>query len=169
MAQDGRRPRRQDDERTPVSEYLDELNEKSLAPPTPNFYASGQTTPAHSSAHSPGHLSAHSSGHSTPQRPQSLHPSMSGRPSFSSARSLQSMMMDDIKHEVMVNYLFQQQCSALWVGDGSGNIEGVMLRKARNFYMSCPPQLVDSPFGIACAALNVQVCRRFDRTTNVFC
>jgi hypothetical protein len=66
--------------------------------------------------------------------------------------------MDDIKHEVMVNYLFQQQCSALWVGDGSGNLEGVMLRKARNFYMSCPPQLVDSPFGIACAALNVQAC-----------
>lgn len=149
--QDWRKSRRQDDERTQVSENSDEMNEKTLAPPTPNFYASGQTTP--------GHLSAHSSGHSTPQRPQSLHPSMSGRPSFSgSARSLQSVMMDDIKHEVMVNYLFQQQCSALWVGDGSGNLEGVMLRKARNFYMSCPPQLVDSPFGMACAALNVQAC-----------
>ena len=72
--------------------------------------------------------------------------------------------MDDIKHEVMVNYLFQQQCSALWVGDGSGTLEGVMLRKARNSYMSCPPQLVESPFGMACAALNVQVCQYFDRT-----
>jgi len=67
--------------------------------------------------------------------------------------------MEDIKHEVMVNYLFQQQCSALWVGDGSGQLEGIMLRKAKGFYMSCPPQLVDSPFGLACAALNVQVGR----------
>jgi hypothetical protein len=158
--QEWRKSRRQDDEKTQASETSDEMNEKTLAPPTPNFYASGQTTP--------GHLSAHSSGHSTPQR-QSLHPSMSGRPSFSgSARSVQSMMMDDIKHEVMVNYLFQQQCSALWVGDGSGTLEGVMLRKAKNVYMSCPPQLVESPFGMACAALNVQVCRH-SIEPNIFC
>ena len=66
--------------------------------------------------------------------------------------------MDEIKHEVMVNYLFQQQCSALWVGDGSGEVEGVLLRKSRGYYLSCPPQLVNSEFAWACGELNVQVC-----------
>lgn len=57
----------------------------------------------------------------------------------------------------MVNYLYQQQCSHLWVSDGSGEIEGVLLRKSRGQYLACPPPLGDSPFAIACAALNVQV------------
>jgi hypothetical protein len=70
------------------------------------------------------------------------------------------MFLDDIKHEVMVNYLYQQQCSHLWVSDGSGEIEGVVLRKTRGQYMACPPQLGSSPFAAACAALNVQVCRQ---------
>lgn len=66
--------------------------------------------------------------------------------------------MEDIKHEVVVNYLFQQQCSALWVGDGCGTTEGIVLRKSRGNYLTCPPQLIDSEFGMACDALNVQVC-----------
>lgn len=82
-------------------------------------------------------------------RPQSL----SGR----SVRSNGSSYIDDIKHEVMVNYLYQQQCSQLWVSDGSGEVEGVLLRKARGHYMACPPQLGNSAFAMACAALNVQV------------
>ncbi|KAH6855413.1 glycosyl transferase family group 2-domain-containing protein [Chaetomium sp. MPI-CAGE-AT-0009] len=81
-------------------------------------------------------------------RPQSI----SGR----SMRSTGSSVLDEIKHEVMVNYLYQQQCSHLWVSDGSGEIEGVLLRKTRGQYMACPPQLGNSPFALACAALNVQ-------------
>jgi hypothetical protein len=57
----------------------------------------------------------------------------------------------------MVNYLYQQQCSHLWVSDGSGEVEGVLLRKSKNTYMACPPQLGGSAFAAACAALNVQV------------
>ena len=68
-----------------------------------------------------------------------------------------SSLIDDIKHEVMVNYLYQQQCSHLWVSDGSGELEGVLLRKQRGHYMACPPQLAQSPFAVACNALNVQV------------
>ncbi|KAI0125339.1 glycosyl transferase family group 2-domain-containing protein [Xylariales sp. AK1849] len=79
--------------------------------------------------------------------------SISGR----STRSGQSsMFLDDIKHEVMVNYLYQQQCAHLWVSDGSGEIEGVLIRKTRGHYMACPPQLINSPLTTACAALNVQ-------------
>ncbi|KAG5931353.1 hypothetical protein E4U53_001809 [Claviceps sorghi] len=86
-------------------------------------------------------------------RPQSI----SGR-SDRSTPSIggSSMFLDDIKHEVMVNYLYQQQCSQLWVSDGSGEIEGVLLRKVRGQYMACPPQLGNSPFAVACTAMNVQ-------------
>lgn len=85
----------------------------------------------------------------------------SGRPPSTSSRSLKSqassVFLDDIKHEVMVNYLYQQQCSHLWVSDGTGEVEGVLLRKSRGQYMACPPNLGTSPFAFACAALNVQV------------
>lgn len=77
-------------------------------------------------------------------------------PDSRSLSSTKSSFFDDIKHEVMVNYLHQQQCSHLWVSDGSGRCEGIMLRKARNEYLSCPPQLIESSFGRACAELNVQ-------------
>jgi len=77
--------------------------------------------------------------------------------SFSGRSAGSSAFLDDIKHEVMVNYLYQQQCARLWVSDGSGDIEGVLLRKSRNHYMACPPQLGHSAFAQACAALNVHV------------
>ncbi|KAI6089610.1 glycosyl transferase family group 2-domain-containing protein [Hypoxylon rubiginosum] len=74
-----------------------------------------------------------------------------------SARSItSSVFIDDIKHEVMVNYLYQQQCSHLWVSDGSGDVEGVLLRKNRGTYLACPPSLADSLLAIALTALNVQ-------------
>lgn len=72
-------------------------------------------------------------------------------------------MLDDIRHEVMVNYLYQQQCSHLWIGDESGEIEGVLLRKNRGQYMACPPQLINSPFAAGCTALNAQVCICIDQ------
>lgn len=88
-------------------------------------------------------------------------PRFHSRPQSSSGRSTpsthSSMFLDDIKHEVMVNYLYQQQCSQLWVSDGSGEVEGVLLRKARGHYMACPSQLGSSPFAMACAAMNLQV------------
>ncbi|KAI0838134.1 glycosyl transferase family group 2-domain-containing protein [Hypoxylon sp. FL0890] len=79
--------------------------------------------------------------------------SVSGR-SVRSANS--SVFVDDIKHEVMVNYLYQQQCAHLWVSDGSGDVEGVLLRKSKGSYMACPPALLNSSFARACSALNVQ-------------
>ncbi|ODA83594.1 hypothetical protein RJ55_02109 [Drechmeria coniospora] len=87
-------------------------------------------------------------------------PRFHSRPQSSSGRSTPStsgsMFLDDIKHEVMVNYLYQQQCSHMWVGDGSADVEGVLLRKARGRYMACPPMLGGSPFAVACAVMNVQ-------------
>ena len=66
-------------------------------------------------------------------------------------------ILDELKHEIMVNYLFQQQCSRLWIADGTGEVEGVMLRKSRGNYLACPPALADSIFADSCVELNVQV------------
>lgn len=74
-----------------------------------------------------------------------------------SVRSRQSIMNDSIKHEVMIGYLSQQQTIATWIGDQDGDVEGVILRKQRGYYLSHPEHLVDAPFGQACASLNLQV------------
>ncbi|KAI9715008.1 MAG: hypothetical protein M1812_006221 [Candelaria pacifica] len=96
--------------------------------------------------------------HVTDARTPSRTPQVgSSRNSLYASSTHSSAFLDDIKHEVMVNYLYQQQCSRLWVSDGSGELEGVLLRKGRNNYMACPPQLAQSPFAVACAALNCQV------------
>ncbi len=91
--------------------------------------------------------------------PSSSH--FSSRPQSISGRSIQSntssAILDEVKHEVMVNYLYQQQCAHLWVGDDSSGMEGVLLRRARGQYMACPPELGSSPLAVACAALNVRV------------
>lgn len=101
-------------------------------------------------------------------------------PVMSGTSSRSSGMIDDIKHEVMVNYLYQQQCGHMWVNtmpnsppqnsprmapDGAAMSsmlgmtlqEGVLLRKSRGNYLSCPPGLIGSPFEMACRALNVSV------------
>ncbi|KAL9092826.1 MAG: hypothetical protein Q9165_004244 [Trypethelium subeluteriae] len=67
-----------------------------------------------------------------------------------------SSFMDDIKHEVMVNYLHQQQCARMWIVDTGSVNEGVLVRKTRGIYMACPPQLRESDFASAVAALNLQ-------------
>ncbi|EXJ79453.1 hypothetical protein A1O3_08955 [Capronia epimyces CBS 606.96] len=84
---------------------------------------------------------------------QSSAASISGR----STRSAQSSFIEEIKHEIMVNHLYQQQCSHLWVSDGCGQCEGVLVRKSRGHYLACPQELLDSHFAQVCAQLNVQV------------
>jgi len=66
-------------------------------------------------------------------------------------------ILEELKHEIMVNYLFQQQCAKLWIADGTGDVEGVMLRKSRGNYLACPPALADSVFADSCVEINVQV------------
>lgn len=97
----------------------------------------------------------------------------SRRNSFTSVRS---SVLKELKYEAMVNHLFQQQCSKskeghmcsleksltivgrLWLNDASGDIEGVLLRKSRGVYTTCPPTLADSALAEYCSRLNLQVC-----------
>ncbi|KAF2708210.1 hypothetical protein K504DRAFT_434457 [Pleomassaria siparia CBS 279.74] len=70
---------------------------------------------------------------------------------------MSSGLMGDIKYEVMVNHLFQQQSLKLWIRDVSGGMEGVMIRKSRGNYFACPPALAHSAFAYYCSLLNVHV------------
>lgn len=66
--------------------------------------------------------------------------------------------LEDIRHEVMVNYLFQQQCAHLWLDhENPSDCEGVIVRKAKGTYLTCPPDLVHSKLASACFDLNLQV------------
>jgi hypothetical protein len=82
----------------------------------------------------------------------------SRRNSLNSARSGGSLsQLEDIKHEVMVNHLFQQQCGKMWIGEVTGEIEGIVIRKSRGTYLACPPALTHSPLVYYCSMLNIQV------------
>ena len=74
-----------------------------------------------------------------------------------SLRSTRSRIFDEIKHEVMVNHIYQQQCSQLWIDHNSpANAEGVLIRRSKGHYLACPPQLINSTFAAACSQLNLQ-------------
>ncbi|CAG9989669.1 unnamed protein product [Clonostachys byssicola] len=69
--------------------------------------------------------------------------------------------MDDIKPELLVKYLYQQQCSKLWIGSGAAeDKEGVILHKKEGQYFACPEQLAESSFAKAAAALKAEVGRK---------
>ncbi|KAF2154980.1 hypothetical protein K461DRAFT_105444 [Myriangium duriaei CBS 260.36] len=51
----------------------------------------------------------------------------------------------DIRCDVMVNWLYQQQMEMLWTAGAAD--EGVVLKKARGNYTCCPPDIMDEPFG----------------------
>lgn len=107
-------------------------------------------------------------------------PLLSSRASSSRIQSSSSSaFIDDIKHEVMVNWLYQQLTAKFWInteGDGSrnsffgaapGTEEGVLLKKSKNNYMACPPGIGRGVFAQAASTLNVQVCCLFPATDRV--
>ena len=97
-------------------------------------------------------LPADTSGPASRQSTSRVHSSRA-----SIAASVRSSYTEEIKHEVKCNYLYQQQCAKLWINDGSGQTEGVLLKKSRNEYIACPPSLAQSEFASAIALFNVPV------------
>lgn len=70
--------------------------------------------------------------------------------------------VDEIRHEVMCNYLYQQQSTKLWIDEREELEQGVVIRKSKGNYVAAPPDLAYSRFAANCTALNVQVsCTRF--------
>ena len=65
----------------------------------------------------------------------------------------------DMKCDVMVNYLHQQQLELMWTAGGMD--EGVVLKKSRDRFVSCPPEMEQNPGELfdAVRELNVRVRR----------
>lgn len=65
--------------------------------------------------------------------------------------------MNDIKCNVVVAHLYQQQLERLWTSGADD--EGVVLKKGRNQYTACPSELtqIEGGFFDAISALNVRV------------
>ena len=108
-----------------------ELTNSPLSPPTPGY--SGTGTPRYSGS-----------------RPVSIYPAGDFRNS-----TLDDII--DIKCDVMVNWLHQQQLERLWSSGGYG--EGVVLKKSKEAYVACPENMsqVRGELFDAVRRLNVRV------------
>ncbi|KAF2873256.1 glycosyl transferase family group 2-domain-containing protein [Massariosphaeria phaeospora] len=65
--------------------------------------------------------------------------------------------MEEVKHEIMANHLFEKQCKKLWISELSGGLEGIVLRKRRGHYITYPPTLSYSSFAYYCSLMNIRV------------
>lgn len=74
-----------------------------------------------------------------------------------SITSTDSRGVEQIKHQVILNFLWQKQRGLGWTLDTTGTREGVMIRKTRQEYIYRPAQLASSHFAAAMSMLNVQV------------
>lgn len=90
------------------------------------------------------------------QAPSRKASSASLRGTGASASKASADFVNEIRHEVMVSYLYQQQCSHSWAGK-KRQLEGCLVRKARGEYQTCPTSLITSSFATSMKALNVQV------------
>ena len=89
-------------------------------------------------------------------------PTSSNRASLYPAGNFQNSSIPDIndmKGEIMCNYLHQQQLKKMW--SNGGREEGVLLKKSREYYTCCPSDLQSQRNGLfdAVKRLNVRVCR----------
>ncbi|KAK0335898.1 hypothetical protein LTR02_004293 [Friedmanniomyces endolithicus] len=117
-----------------------EMTEKPAMP-------SGIMTPSAAPFGTPGF---NTPGNASPMasRPASLYPSGDFRNS--------DLNINELKCDVMVNWMYQQQMERLWTA--GGHDEGVMLKKGRAQYTCCPADLVEEQYGLFrnVEALNVR-------------
>lgn len=115
-------------------------------PIAPIFPSAGFATPA-------DFPSTYLSGANTPGKTSSI-------PSYAAGDFRNATMTDinDIKCDVMVNYLHQHQAERLWTMHGEE--EGVVLKKSRGEYACAPEELMgrETAFVRAIEMLNVRVC-----------
>jgi hypothetical protein len=89
--------------------------------------------------------------------PQQIRSFVSQIPTSSCGDSVRSI--NDIKHQVILNYLWHKQRGSMWISDLSGQVEGVVVRKGRKDYLYRPHALESSVFAQAVTVLNVQVAK----------
>lgn len=79
--------------------------------------------------------------------------------SSTSIRSKGSLnrQIHEIRHTVILNYIWHKQNAFSWISDYSGKCEGVIIRKSRDEYLCRPAALATSSFARAVADMNLQV------------
>ncbi|KAF2157309.1 hypothetical protein K461DRAFT_218615 [Myriangium duriaei CBS 260.36] len=127
-------------------------------PQAPDAAGAADTTPPTASWTAPltSVTSAPPTGPSTapstiPSSPKSASIAESDR----TGKTGRSLFWDELKYEVMCNYIFQQQCVHMWVSEFGGNGEGALVRRSSGNYVAAPVELIDSTFARAAEALNV--------------
>jgi hypothetical protein len=80
----------------------------------------------------------------------------SGSGETSSSGTPRRHYVEEIRHEVMCNYMYQQQASKLWIDKRDEMEQGILIRKSRGTYVASPPELAYSRFAANCSAMNVQ-------------
>ncbi|KAF2225809.1 glycosyl transferase family group 2-domain-containing protein [Elsinoe ampelina] len=111
-----------------------------------------ETLPTTNNEKSP--VAASSSAPTSPRAPYSPRPG-SLAPSTRSRRTVRSTFLDEIKHDVMCSWLFQQQCIKMWIGEYAGDCEGTLIRKSPTQYVASPPELAQSSFAQGAHTLGV--------------
>lgn len=89
-----------------------------------------------------------------PYTPRSGSPWTSRPGSMIGTQSLSNGLANDIRCEMMVNWLFQQQMQNIWT-TGEPD-EGVILKKSPGYYSCCPSDIKDGPFLNAVQYLNTR-------------
>lgn len=87
---------------------------------------------------------------------QSRNGSTAGFSVYSQTRR-DTQFIHDIRHDIIINHLYEKQVGSRWISDFSGAVEGVLLKKARGEYITFPEPLVESTLAQSIATLNVQV------------
>lgn len=94
-----------------------------------------------------------------PQRPFAAHRLTNQSMNSFAAGSFRSESdLTNMKSDVMTEYLYKQQCLKLWASSNAE--EGVILKRARGDYSSCPDDLRSVQGGLfdQVVAMNVRVC-----------
>ena len=129
--------------------YGDWLKKKGDKTPTS---APGQEMAQVTAPDRPSNPFSDSNKTSMSSRPQS-----SGTQSFNQARASRRQTLDGVKHQVMVNYLYQQQDNNGWRSNDESLSQGILLRLSKDNYLTHPPELAQSALADALRNLNVQV------------
>lgn len=97
---------------------------------------------------------------SLPSRAHSRPPSLSLYPA-GDFRNQNAEEIADIKCDVMINWLHQQQLESMWSAGAPG--EGIVLKRRKNDFISCPSDLKQERDGLfaAVSGMNVRVCHLF--------
>jgi hypothetical protein len=134
-------------------DWLKKKKKADKAPTTTSVQEMGQVKPPDLPSNPFG--DSNRTSMSIPSRPQSSRSPSSL--SINQAHVSRRQTLDIVKHQVMVNYLYQQQGNNGWRSSDESQFQGILLRLSKDNYMTHPPQLAQSALAEALKNLNVQV------------